>query len=254
MNDRTTVPSTTRPTLSSRPSPSPTLTQALKGLSQGGATRSQILRGPVTDGFTDGAAQPDAAAAAAAADLSHPPREERERGRQMLRQEAGGLFKRDDNDHHIAVAEVHTDESLDRLVHTVHHHPQQRRKETLPPLSHGVPSRGIFSKTRGHYVYTDSGARMLPIAKPPDRFSDGSRMSDTSKEAKEERVEQSGRAGGVLNGGDKAAFTGGAAATAAAGEAAPLTKKQKVLRHYKKWWWLHLLVLIVVVILAVCLM
>lgn len=216
----TPVSSTT--TLTERRPPSPTLTEALRGLGQGGATRSQILRGPVTDGF----AEPKSST-------------------RRIGPNAGkrGLRYKDRS----VVVQVSTDEGLDRLVRTVDRGDSQRRVQpkSLPPLTQGVPSRGIFSKTRGHYAYSDR-AHMLPVARLPDRLSKASGMSDVSKEARMEQVE--GGSGGVL-GENRTTF----ANTGASG-AAPLTKKQKILRHYKKWWWLHLLALIAIVILVVCLM
>lgn len=238
------TPGSSTSTLTERRSPSPTLTEALRGLGQGGATRSQILRGPVADGFGESKNNtrwivPDTA--------TNTSRAKRRLGRQKQQQQASSrLVKRKD---HSVVVEVQTDEILDKLVHTVDQRHLHRRvqPESLPPLTQGVPSRGIFSKTKGHYTYRDT-AHMLPVAKVPDRLSKVSKMSDVSRDGKEERLEQvEGGSGGVLNG-NRANI----ASTGAGG--APLTKKQKVIRHYKKWWWLHLLVVIAIVILVVCLM
>lgn len=218
-------------------SPSLTLSEALRALGQGGATRSQILRGPVADGFDETKTRTKRIGPGA--------RQNRWFSRQKKQQpQSKGLVK-PQNDHNVAVVEVQqTDEALDRLIHTVDQgNAQQQHQATslsLPPLTQGVPSRGIFSKTRGHYVYKDT-AHMLPVAKLPDRFS--TTMSDISRDGKEERAEQVEGAG-VLS--ENRADTGAAAA--------PLTFKQKVVRHYKRWWWAHLLAVIAIVVLVVCLM
>lgn len=131
---------------------------------------------------------------------------------------------------------VNTNKNQNQNPSTAHLKPQRK---SLLPFSDGVPSRGIFSKTKGHYQYTPKvPSRMLPTSALPEPYA---KMSD--KDAKFEYLEGS-------NG--KAATS--SAAAAAGGAAPPLTRGQKVKRHLKKWWWLHLLVLVCIVILAVCLM
>lgn len=224
-------------------SPSITLSEALRSLGQGGATRSQILRGPVADGFDE-----NKSCSTGRTDLGA--RLNSWFSRQKQQQPQSKRLVKPKNHHTAAAAAAvvqveQTDEVLDRLVHTVDQTDaqQQTTSLSLPPLTKGVPSRGIFSKTRGHYVYKDT-AHMLPVAKLPDRFS--TTMSDISRDGKEERAEQVEGAG-VLNE-NRATF-----ADTGAG-AAPLTFKKKAVRHYKKWWWAHLLAVIAIVVLVVCLM
>lgn len=247
--DYTTAPSTpptctpgssTTTTLNNeRSSHSLTLSEALRGLGQGGATRSQILRGPVADGFDED--KTCTRRTGPGTGLHWKPLPNRWFGRQKQQPPSNGLIKSND---HTTVVESETDEVLDRLIQTVDQGNAQHRTKSpsLPPFTQGVPSRGLFSKTRGHYVYKDT-AHMLPVAKLPERFST---MSDISRDGKEERAEQVEGGGVVHENRSTFADTGAGAA--------PLTRKQKIVRHYKRWWWAHLLAVIAIVVLVVCLM
>lgn len=205
----------TTPAASSRRAPpSPTLTAALRSLGSGGNIRSQILSGPVVDGFPASSADQDI----------HPPH----------RAGTGGLFKQHTR---IAAADNDTAGGLDSAGRPNHtkNSPRKLQRRGLPPLTTGVLSRGPFSKTRGHYEHGDS-SHWLAVANAKGSSPQEANMSDTSKEIRAQQVE----------GQDHVASTGAGAR--------PLTRKQKAARHCKRRWWVHLLLLIAIVVLVVCLM
>lgn len=127
-------------------------------------------------------------------------------------------------------------EGLDFLVRSV---PPATDPADLPPLSAGVPSRGLFSKTRGHYVVEE---KEIKDKKRSDR---GARRDSSTGNQSEDRnqilpaITMSDKADRVYEHAEK---SGG------------LTRGQKVKRHCARWWWAHLLVFIAIVVLVVCLM
>lgn len=129
--------------------------------------------------------------------------------------------------------------------HHHHHHPQRRLSKRdssnhafLPPLSDGVPSRGLFSKTKGHLPYH-------PTVSERAVFPDNNTMS--------ERL-------GVHNGATTAPTeykeTGAdhLDEASSSSEVGAVSKRSKVKRHCAKWWWVHLLIFIALTVLIVCLM
>lgn len=105
-----------------------------------------------------------------------------------------------------------------------------------------MPSRGIFSKTRGHYVVEEKEVKAnRSNKKQPPR---GTRRDSSTGNQSEDRnqilpaVAMSDKADRVYEHAEK---TGG------------LTRGQKLRRHCAKWWWAHLLVFIAIVVLVVCL-
>lgn len=250
---------------------SQSFSEALKNLGGDGSLGTDILKGPVADGFPDprsrwngvGAETPLAPSAQQGSQHGPPTTrpvqrvkrkpvpyggisvptskvasQDRNGGTETDGDGPGllGLSQQTTHHHH----HHDTDEGLDRLVQprmeTEHRSHLKPQRNTLPPYSDGVPAQGLFSKTKGHYQYTPQvSTRMLPVEKLPDQYS---KMSD--KDANIEHAEGS---------------NGKAATPAPSGSSAPpLTKGQKVKAHLKKWWWLHLLILVCIVILSVCLM
>lgn len=142
------------------------------------------------------------------------------------------------------IAPTDRDRNLDRLVQQRNgsDNPQppasglDQQNDNLPPYSDGVPSKGLFSRTKGHYRV--AGASMLPIAKLPDQYS---KMSD--KDAKIEHLD-----------GARGAPPPVAMTSALGGRAAPPTKGQRLKAHLKKWWWVHLLIGIIIIIVVVIIM
>jgi hypothetical protein len=106
-----------------------------------------------------------------------------------------------------------------------------------------VPSRGIFSKTRGHYVVEQKEVKAHGSNKK--RPARGTRRDSSTGNQSEDRnqilpaVTMSDKADRVY---EHAEESGG------------LTRGQKLKRHCGRWWWAHLLVFIAILVLVVCLM
>lgn len=101
-----------------------------------------------------------------------------------------------------------------------------------PTNPDGVPSRGLFSKTKGHFQHTERVSSPIAAA---DRMSGGVTDTHTApvedKETGENQFDET-----------------------SSSEVGVVTKRSKVKRHCGKWWWLYLLGFVALVVLIVCLM
>lgn len=235
----------------------PSYTSVFQNLGNG-PSRHDILQGPLIEGFPHHNATPKDLGAGrrktrrntltkntAAVERSDSSRQQKQQQQQqqqyqrpivgLQRQPTGGLFveapspsppPHQGRDSH--------SEGLDSLVQSL---PPATDPADLPPLSAGVPSRGIFSKTWGHYVVaekevkpknrkgTDRGIRRDSLNEDRNQILPAVTMSDKGDRVYE-HAEKSGR----------------------------LTRGQKVRRHCGKWWWAHLIVFLAITALVVCLM
>lgn len=125
-------------------------------------------------------------------------------------------------------------EGLDSLVQSL---PPATDPADLPPLSAGVPSRGIFSKTRGHYVVAEKEIKA--------KGKKGTRRDSFAGNQSEDRnqilpaVTMSDKGDRVYEHAEKSGA---------------LTRRQKVRRHCARWWWAHLIIFLAITALVVCLM
>lgn len=232
----------------------PSYTSVFQNLGNG-PSRHDILQGPLIEGFPHHNATPKDLGAGrrrrntltkntAAVERRDSSRQKQQQQHQrpvvgLQRQPTGGLFveapspspppnqRRDSHS-----------EGLDSLVQSL---PPATDPADLPPLSAGVPSRGIFSKTRGHYVVAEKEVKPKN-KKGSDR---GTRRDSSARNQSEDRnqilpaVTMSDKGDRVYEHAEKSGR---------------LTKRQKVRRHCAKWWWAHLIVFLAITALVVCLM
>lgn len=131
-------------------------------------------------------------------------------------------------------------EGLDSLVQSL---PPATDPADLPPLSAGVPSRGIFSKTRGHYVVAEKEV------KPSNRKRADRGTARRDSSAGNQSEDRNYILPAVSTMSDK-----GGRVYEHAEKSGTLTRKQKVRRHCAKWWWAHLIVFLAITALVICLM
>ncbi|KAL1855678.1 hypothetical protein Daus18300_011059 [Diaporthe australafricana] len=225
-----------------------------------GPSRQDIVQGPLVEGFPHHNATPRDIASArprarntltkntAAVERRDSSRQQKKKHQQqqphyrpiagLQRQPTGGLFieaqtpspepQQGRNSH---------SEGLDSLVQS---RPPATDPADLPPLSAGVPSRGLFSKTRGHYAVTEK-----EVEAKKEKPAAGRRRRDSSAgEHSEDRnhilpaVTMSDKGDRVYEHAEK---TQG------------LTRRQKLRRHCARWWWVHLLIFAGITALVVCL-
>lgn len=219
-----------------------------------GPSRHDILQGPLIEGFPHHNATPKDLGTGrrrnrntltkhtAAVERRDSSRQQRQQQQQqprpivgLQRQPTGGLFveapspsppPHQGRDSH--------SEGLDSLVQSL---PPATDPADLPPLSAGVPSRGIFSKTRGHYVVAEKEVKA--------KGKKGTRRDSSAGNQSEDRnqilpaVTMSDKGDRVYEHAEKSGA---------------LTRRQKVRRHCAKWWWAHLIVFLAITALVVCLM
>lgn len=234
----------------------PSYTSVFQNLGNG-PSRHDILQGPLIEGFPHHNATPKDlgtgrrrtrntltkhTAAVERRDSSRQQNQQQQRPVLGLqRQPTGGLFveapspsppPHQGRDSH--------SEGLDSLVQSL---PPATDPADLPPLSAGVPSRGIFSKTRGHYVVNEkeikaSGRKEKRSARAGRRDSSAGNQSEDRNHIIPAFI-MSDKGDRVYEHAEK---SGG------------LTKRQKVRRHCAKWWWAHLIIFLAITALVVCLM
>lgn len=239
--------------------PQPSYTSVFQNLGNG-PSRHDIFQGPLIEGFPHHNATPKdidigrrrarntltkTTTAVERRDSSRQKQQQHQQKRPVVglqRQPTGGLFveapsppppPQPGRDSH--------SEGLDSLVRSL---PPATDPADLPPFSAGVPSRGIFSKTRGHYVVEEKEVKANGSNKkrPAPR---GTRRDSSIGNQSEDRnqilpaITMSDKADRVYEHAEK---SGG------------LTRGQKLKRHCARWWWAHLLVFIAIVVLVVCLM
>ena len=236
--------------------PQPSYTSVFQNLGNG-PSRHDILQGPLVEGFPHHNATPkdiETGSRRARNTLTKNTAgvERRDSSRQhnpnqqqqgpvagLQRQPTGGLFveapspstpPHQGRDSH--------SEGLDSLVQSL---PPATDPADLPPLGAGVPSRGIFSKTRGHYVVAEKEVkadRKRADRGTTRRVSSAGNQSDDRNQILS-AVTMSDKGDRVYEHAEK---SGG------------LTKRQKLRRHCAKWWWAHLIVLLAITALVICLM
>lgn len=110
-----------------------------------------------------------------------------------------------------------------------------------------MPSRGLFSKTRGHYVVAEKEVKAATRdRKEKKRPNLGARRDSSAGNRSEDRnqilpaVTMSDKADRVYEHAEKSG--------------AGLTRRQKLRRHCARWWWAHLIVFLAITALVVCLM
>ncbi|KAJ0104445.1 hypothetical protein J7T55_010911 [Diaporthe amygdali] len=230
--------------------PQPSYTSVFQNFGNG-PSRQDILQGPLIEGFPHHNATPrdigtgrfrarntltKNTAAVERRDSSRQQQQQRPVAG-FQRQRTGGLFieapspsppsHQDRNSH---------SEGLDSLVQS---RPPATDPADLPPLSAGVPSRGLFSKTRGHYVVAEKEVE----AKEPARGKGRRRDSSAGKQSEDQNrilpvVAMSDKGDRVYEHAEK---TRGA------------TRGQKIKRHCARWWWVHALIFAAITVLVVCL-
>ncbi|KAI3390498.1 hypothetical protein diail_9502 [Diaporthe ilicicola] len=227
-----------------------------------GPSRQDILQGPLVEGFPHHNATPrDIASArprarntltkntAAAVERRGSSRQQKQKQQQrpqlqgplagLQRQPTGGLFieaptpsppppeRRDSHP-----------EGPDSLAQS---RPPATDPASLPPLSAGVPPRGLSSKTRGHSVVVVA-EKEIEAGKPVP----GSRRRDSSAgEHSEDTRNHIPPAVAMSDKGDRVYEH--------AEKSGTLTRRQKLRRHCARWWWVHLLIFAAITALVVCL-
>lgn len=226
--------------------PQPSYTSVFQNLGNG-PSRHDILQGPLIEGFPHHNATPKDIGIGrrrrntltkntAAVERRDSSRQQQQQLRPVVglqRQPTGGLFveapspsppPHQGRDSH--------SEGLDSLVQSL---PPATDPADLPPLSAGVPSRGIFSKTWGHYVVAEKEVK----TKDKKRSDRGTRRDSEDRNQILPAVTMSDKGDRVYEHAEKSGA---------------LTKRQKVRRHCAKWWWAHLIIFLAITALVVCLM
>lgn len=233
----TTTTTTRNPGASSLPSPPATsktqttsLSKALRKLTAG-PSQAEFLKGPVSEGFPPTSLDPTTRwIGPGATTVETPPTGTR-----------GGLFSTATTTTTTRGDDYYFTYDTPRDKGSTRHHPRRRLSKrdsiAFPPLSDGVPSRGLFSKTKGHshYYYTSERAVVFPNDKDKKMSERPGNSATTAPVVdKETNVDHL----------DETSST----------EVGTVTKRHRVKRHCAKWWWVHLLIFIALVVLIVCLM